>query len=601
MADSATSITYDGADAAAFLEMADPNILGLDAVVRSFRQACAGVDGGRFLATAFVRHWVKRAGEDPADAPRFVDEIWDDAEPAEDLRTLAIRQAKEHRADAFDLELSDNHPDRIAAMCRVLEECASDLEAWASKPRKDFLTSLTEDAPPNWPKEIWYEKQKASKHARLFVSQRPWPALSSDGVLYTFKDGAWRETADASMEAEVRSTDPEDQLDVDQVTKLVKGIHQLVNTPARAFEWIRPTQDDPKPEDLALFRNGLLNISTGQLIPHDGRYFATALPDHDWDPLAECPTWMKWLDETLDPSFHPTLQEFFGYCLTPDVRAHKFAVLLGGPRTGKSTAHGVLHSLVGSQHVDSSTMGDLSGDFGLESFLDKRVIVLPDAHDAPTGARSLALERLKSIVGSDRVPVNRKNKKAVSTVLRTRLVVTCNKMPRFIDESGALAARMLIIHFQNSFMNREDRTVPERLAMEMPGIANWALRGLLRLRSNGLKFTVGDAGRTAVELAARSQSPALQFAEARLEVTGRLDEDFTPLSAIHRAYLDWATEVGTGRSELRSQNLLADDLVAALPGKVRHTQRRFEKKQTYGLAGVKRAKDTTDFDDEAGT
>ncbi len=176
MADQATAarpLTYDGADAAAFLEMADPNVLGLDTVVRSFRQACAGVPAGRVLATAFVSHWMKRYGEDQTDAPRFVDEMWDDAEPAEDLRTLAIKQAKEHRHDAFDLELSDNHPARIAEMCRVLVECAVELEAWAAKPRKDFLTSLVEDKPPSLPRwrlfagtlRGWWPSQSGSPHS----------------------------------------------------------------------------------------------------------------------------------------------------------------------------------------------------------------------------------------------------------------------------------------------------------------------------------------------------------------------------------------------------------------------------------------------------
>ena len=96
-----------------------------------------------------------------------------DAEPAEDLRTLAIKQAKEHRHDAFDLELSDNHPARIAEMCRVLVECAVELEAWAAKPRKDFLTSLVEDKPPSLPRwrlfagtlRGWWPSQSGSPHS----------------------------------------------------------------------------------------------------------------------------------------------------------------------------------------------------------------------------------------------------------------------------------------------------------------------------------------------------------------------------------------------------------------------------------------------------
>jgi P4 family phage/plasmid primase-like protien len=373
-------------------------------------------------------------------------------------------------------------------------------------------------------------------------------------------------------------------LDVDHVTKLVKGVHQSNAVKARPFEWLEVTGDEPSPENLVLFRNGLLDVTTGKLIPHDGRYFATGLPLHDFDPFADCPNWMRWLDETLDASFHPTLQEWFGYCLTPDIRAHTFINLLGSTRSGKSTANNVLRALVGGQHTTSAMMPDLGSDFGMQGFLDKRVVIVPDAHDAPTRNRAAALERIKSITGGDEVSVNRKNLTIVSATLRARIVITCNRLPKFIDESGALAARMLVIRFDRSFKGREDRDMSERLKAEMSGIANWSLEGLSRLRANGLRFTVGQLGRAEVEDAARSQSPALRFAEARLTVTGD-DNDFTPMTDVYRAYLDWAATEGLGRNEVRSQTDLAHDIRAALPN-VRKTQRRVNRKQVYGLAGV---------------
>lgn len=590
MVDQATTprpLTYDGPDVAEYLSLADPTTVGLDRIVASIKQASAGAPFARLIAYRFAIHCAKR--DDPALAAWF-DEVWDYDGPIDDLRDLAREQAKVHRDLAFDAELSDNHPDLIAAMVAQYQGLANDMDDWAARPRRDMLSVFEADAAKAksakpWPLEILYERKQVSKHARLFCQVRPWKTLSSDGMLHTFKDRHWQVTTDAQMEAEVRSTDPSDTLDVEHVSKLVRGIHQLTHTPARPFEWVAPVGDEPAPQDLALFANGLLNVSESSLIPHDGRYFATGLPAVDWDPFAECPTWMKWLDETLDPSFHATLQEWMGYCLTPDVRAHKFGVFIGGPRSGKSTAHNVLCGLLGS-HAASSTMADLSGDFGLEGLTDKRLILLPDAHDARATGRSAALERIKAITGADPISVNRKGKQLINNaVLKARLLVTCNKMPRFIDESGALAARMLIVQFDRSFIGREDRTMPERLGAEMPGIANWALQGLLRLRANGLRFSIGEAGRERAEMAALSQSPAKQFAEAALDVTG-VDEDFTPMPAIHRAYLNWATEQGVSREGMRSQTALAEDLVAALNG-VRYTQRRIAGVRTYGLAGVK--------------
>jgi|GEM_PF-4257098 len=587
-------LTYSGADVGEFLRNADPSFIELERIVKSIRQASAGVPRGRVMALNFARWWAQHCSfEDPTEFDDQVNAWWDENDLADDLRCLAREQAEKMRCSVVDFELSNNHPDVIATYSQSVLPVVAALEEWAERSRTDLLSRLEAEHQADveasrWPHLISYENKRGSKHSRLFLRQRPWPCIASDGVLYTFQNGVWRMTTDAEMEAEVRSTDPEDQLDVEHVAKVVRGVHHLTSTRARPFEWIDPSGDEPDPSNLALFKNGLFDVSTGQLIPHDGRYFATGLPAHDWDPLADCPSWRRWLDETLDPAFHSTLQEWFGYCLTPDTRAHRFMTFLGGPRTGKSTAHGVLHDLVGSQHAASVMMPDLGGDFGLENLLDKRLAIVPDAHDAPARNRASALERIKSITGGDPVSVNRKNKAIVPAALRTRLLVTCNRLPKFIDESGALGARMLIVKFDRSFLGREDRGLGDRLRSETSGIANWAIIGLLRLRDNGLHFTVSEVGKTESEHATRSQSPAIRFAEDRLNVTGDPD-DFTPMRDVYQAYLGWIGDEGAQRSEVRSQNDLWQDLTAAMSG-IRYTQRRVDGRRTYGLSGVASAR-----------
>lgn len=587
-------LTYGGLDVLEFLSLADPYVVGYERLVRSLCQASGGVDGARAVALNFVSEFLARGGRDPYELDASVAQWWEEAASADDLRQIAREQAERYRNMAFDFRLSDSHPVRVETTAKQWEEIANDLTAWAEKPRCDVLERYREEAKTKpWPVRLVYEHKHGAKNARLFLGQRPGRLISSDGTLFSFESGVWKETSDDALAAEVRRTDPTDVLDVDHVAKIVKGVHQSTVINARPFEWLDPTGNEAPPENLALFRNGLLDVGDGMLIPHDGRYFATGLPGHDYDPFADCPTWRHWLDETLDTSFHRTLQEWFGYCLTPDVRAHHFMNFLGGTRSGKSTAHSVLRELVGLQHAASAMMPDLGSDFGMQNFLDKRLIVVPDAHDAPTRNRAAALERIKSVTGGDEVSVNRKNRPIVNATLRARILITCNRLPKFIDESGALAARMLIVRFDRSFRDREDRDMGAKLKAEMAGIANWSLEGLARLRANHFRFTVGTLGRAEVEDAARTQSPALRFAETRLAVTGDPD-DFTPMADIYRAYRDWAIEEGLGRAELRNQTDLGHDIRAALRG-VQYTQRRRERKQVYGLSSVSAA--SLEFDE----
>jgi putative DNA primase/helicase len=57
-----------------------------------------------------------------------------------------------------------------------------------------------------------------------------------------------------------------------------------------------------------------------------------------------------------------------------------------------------------------------------------------------------------------------------------------NKPPRIADASGALVSRYVVLTMTESFYGREQTDLTDELYQEMPGILNWAIRGLERLR-----------------------------------------------------------------------------------------------------------------------
>ncbi len=423
-----------------------------------------------------------------------------------------------------------------------------------------------------WPIPLFYGGHGA-KNARGFISARPARLLSSDDVFYTLEeDGVWRGLTERAMRSEIRATDPVDRLTPAHVGAMVEAVHDLAWTDKRPFDWIDEPEDAPASKDVALFANGLLDLRSGRLLPLDGSYFATAIPDFAFDPKAECPHWLQWLDERLDPVFIPTLQEALGYFMVPDTTAHRFFSLTGAPRAGKSTAKNIAEHLVGAAHVAPKQLSDLGKEFGLQDSLDKRLIVIPDAKDVPGGLRGQALERILAITGGDTISVPRKYLSTVSIHLQTRLLVLGNRQPAWIDESGALAARQVAILFDRSFAGSEDQRVEDRLMTELPGIANWALDGLRRLRANDYRFTISDKGREAVAEVRRAASPALRFAEDCLIVTGDAN-DVVLQDEVYDAYEDWVTREGLSGRERRSKNELMTDLATSLRG-VQATQRR---------------------------
>ncbi len=485
--------------------------------------------------------------------------------------------ASGRRLSKGDLELQLDRAYRNQANppgLRSLAQSQAD-DSWLDP--DDESTDWLEGGASVWPRVLVYNtNQNNATLTRTFLDERPSRIISSDGVLYTLDDsGVWREISETELASEIRATDPDLTIDTARLLQMVRGVHIEKFTAARPFGWLDEPADSPEPINLALFSNGVLDVESRALRPHDGKLFATGFPDVAYDPDAGCPTWLRFINETLHESFHPTLQEFLGLSMVPDNRYEKFLVLAGAKRAGKSTIARIAESLVGDAHTTSRMLNDLGTDHGLEGLLTAKLLSIPDASDAESSRRGTTLNRLKAITGNDAISINPKNKKMITAKVPARLLMSCNRIPKWLDDSGALAARMLILRFENSFEGREDRELFTKLRAELPGVALWALDGLSRLRANGGRFTVGAKGLAAVRAAEESQSPALRFAKACLAITG-VKEDFVPLDNVFAAYEGWATDESLSNRERRNRNDFKDDLVAALETRgVRYARRRW--------------------------
>lgn len=251
--------------------------------------------------------------------------------------------------------------------------------------------------------------------------------------------------------------------------------------------WLDEERND-EPKDLLATANGLLHMPSRTLRPHNARFFTTTALPFAYDPDAGPPeAWLRFLHDLWgdDVESIETLQEFFGYVLTSDCSRQKILTVVGPKRGGKGTIARVLRALLGEENYAGPTLASISTNFGLQPLIGKRLAIISDARLGSRADQQVLAERLLSISGEDALTIDRKYAEQWTGPLGVRLMLLTNELPKVTDASGALASRFIILRLTKSWLNHEDFSLADRLMGELPGILNWGLDGLERLRSRG--------------------------------------------------------------------------------------------------------------------
>jgi putative DNA primase/helicase len=163
------------------------------------------------------------------------------------------------------------------------------------------------------------------------------------------------------------------------------------------------------------------------------------------------------------------------------------------------------------------------------------------------------------ITGEDDVTADRKNRQAWTGKMQVRFLVISNQLPRLGDTSGAIASRFIILRLVNSFYGREDQTLTEKLLAELPGILNWSIEGLRRLRERG-HFIQPTSAAEAVRELEDLASPIGAFIRERCVIEpGKTIE----VTRLFEAWCEWCKS--QGRDHPGTTQSFGRDLRAAFP------------------------------------
>jgi putative DNA primase/helicase len=304
---------------------------------------------------------------------------------------------------------------------------------------------------------------------------------------------------------------------------------------------------------------------TRELSPHNPRLFMINCLPYDYDPAASPypKKWMKFLRQLWPGKTgrraRRVLQELFGLMLTSDTRQQKIFLIVGPKRSGKGTIARVLTALLGNNNVAAPTLAGLSSHFGLSALINKRAAIISDARLGPRADVHTVAERLLSISGEDALTIDRKYREPWTGRLNVRFLILTNELPRIADASGALASRFVLLTLTESFYGKEDQDLTQKLLTELPGILNWALWGLDRLRQRGW-FEMPRSSREAVQSLEDLASPVKAFLRDWCVVD---PNQRASVKSLYDAYVLWCE--GHGYAKADPAPVFGRNLGAALP------------------------------------
>ncbi len=287
--------------------------------------------------------------------------------------------------------------------------------------------------------------------------------------------------------------------------------------------------------------NGVLDVETGELSEHNPTLFVVGGADYNFDPQAQCPQWLKFLDwfAAGDQGVVDLLGQYLAWSLLPDHQLQHFLWLSGAGDNGKGVLALVVGYLFGESNIARIPMERFGHRFALAEMVGKRVNIVADCEETDKIQEGL----LKQISAGDPISVEKKFKDVFATPMSARLIFLSNALPRFRDKSNGIWRRLIIVPCR-AVVAQEQRVInfEQELYAEAPGILNWVLGFVDRLRKNR-RLTIPPICQQASGNHRAESNPVRLFCEQQLECS-EAPTDFIITDSIYERFKKWAGDSG---------------------------------------------------------
>lgn len=238
--------------------------------------------------------------------------------------------------------------------------------------------------------------------------------------------------------------------------------------------------------------NGLLNLETGNIEPHNPNQLVTKLAPVEWNPNAICPEWDDFINAITcnNKPLAEYLQRLIGYFLSASTQEEVIPILYGNGANGKSITIKCLMLILGSKEyaLTLAITSILKSNYhGIRCDLRQLEGVRTAFAIEVNRGSTLDEAVIKGIASGDEISARSMRENNVQFTPRAKIIMAVNHLPSFTGTDRGIRRRLQVVPFNAEFdgsVGKED--LEQKLAAESEGILAWAIAGFKEWRKHGL-------------------------------------------------------------------------------------------------------------------
>lgn len=293
-------------------------------------------------------------------------------------------------------------------------------------------------------------------------------------------------------------------------------------------------------------QNGIVNLRTGELLPHDSNFLMSKICHAEYDVEGKKPKmWLKFLSDVTNGNkeLQEYIQRSVGYSITGSNREQCAYFLYGMGNNGKSTFLDTLADLLGgyaSNAQPETIMMRKWSDGGAMSDIARLKSARFVTSEEPTEGVRLNEGLLKQLTGGSKITCRFLYADEFEYTPEFKIWIATNHKPVIRGTDFGIWRRIKLIPFEvNIPEEKVDKNLKYKLRAEFPQILRWAVEGCKKW----LKYGISEP--ECVQMAVKEYKHEMDLLAGFIDQCVVIDytcEEKMNASDLFKVYIQWAKD-----------------------------------------------------------